>query len=317
MHFLELLAGLPERFGVRIHGWVLMDNHYHLLLETPEANLSRTCQWLNGAYSVWFNRRHQRSGHLFQGRFHSLVVGEEGGWLAVARYAHLNPVRVAGLGLGKADRQRQRGPGASDPGREWVARRLALLRGYRWSSYRAYCGASPAPEWLCTKELLAKMGGGSLGQRRARWREYHEGPLREGHVEEIWSQVVAGAVLGSELVLAEIRKTCGRGSNEESRRGELAGGVGWEAIVKAVERVHAEPWAAFRDRHGDWGRDVALYVGRMRGRMRLGELGVRAGGIGYTAVAQAVSRVRRKALEDPRWRRRLRSVLHQLSILKM
>ena len=66
-HFLELLGQLPERFGVRVHGWVLMDNHFHLLLETPEANLSRVGQWLNGAYSMWFNRRHQRSGHLSQG----------------------------------------------------------------------------------------------------------------------------------------------------------------------------------------------------------------------------------------------------------
>jgi len=68
-HFLELCSQLPLRFGVRIHAFVLMDNHYHLVIETPEANLSRAVQWLNVSYSVWFNRRHQRSGHLFQGRF--------------------------------------------------------------------------------------------------------------------------------------------------------------------------------------------------------------------------------------------------------
>ena len=59
-HFLDLLAELPERFGTLLHGFVLMPNHYHLLLQTPEANLSRTGQWLNVSYSVWFNRRHQR-----------------------------------------------------------------------------------------------------------------------------------------------------------------------------------------------------------------------------------------------------------------
>jgi REP element-mobilizing transposase RayT len=78
-HFLELLRELPERFGTRLHGWVLMDNHFHLLLETREANLSRTGQWLNVAYSVWFNRRHQRSGHLFQGRFGAVLVGGDSG----------------------------------------------------------------------------------------------------------------------------------------------------------------------------------------------------------------------------------------------
>ena len=64
-HFLELLAESTERFALRIHAYVLMDNHFHLLLETPEANLSRSLQWLNVSYSPWFNRRHRRAGHLF------------------------------------------------------------------------------------------------------------------------------------------------------------------------------------------------------------------------------------------------------------
>src|SRR5215471_4310222 len=65
-HFLEVLAETVERFGIRIHAYVLMDNHYHLLVETPEANLSRAMQWLNVSYSMWFKRRHRRAGHLFQ-----------------------------------------------------------------------------------------------------------------------------------------------------------------------------------------------------------------------------------------------------------
>jgi putative transposase len=68
-HFLTLLGELPERFGLNVHAYVLMDSHFHLLLETPEANLSRAMQWLSVSYSVWFNRRHDRVGHLFQGRF--------------------------------------------------------------------------------------------------------------------------------------------------------------------------------------------------------------------------------------------------------
>jgi REP element-mobilizing transposase RayT len=68
-HFVELLAKLPQRFGLRVHGYVLMPNHYHLQIETPQANLSRAVQWLNVSYSVWFNRKYQRVGPLFQGRF--------------------------------------------------------------------------------------------------------------------------------------------------------------------------------------------------------------------------------------------------------
>jgi putative transposase len=94
-HFLALLGELPERFGVKVHAYVLMDNHFHLLLETPEANLSRAMQWLLVGYSVWFNRRHDRAGHLFQGRFHAVIVEDDRGWQEVARYVHLNPVRIA------------------------------------------------------------------------------------------------------------------------------------------------------------------------------------------------------------------------------
>src|SRR5271157_1922938 len=107
-HCLRLLGEMSERFGVRVHAYTLMDNHYHLMVETPEANLSRAMQWLNVSYSVWFNRRHERGGHLFQGRFGAVVVEEDAGWQEVARYVHLNPVRIAGLGLDKRARAASR-----------------------------------------------------------------------------------------------------------------------------------------------------------------------------------------------------------------
>jgi REP element-mobilizing transposase RayT len=84
-----------------------MDNHYHLILELTELNLSRAGQWLNGSYSTWFNRRHRRCGHLFQGRFKAVIVDPEEWGLALSRYVHLNPVRIRRLGLGKSDRARR------------------------------------------------------------------------------------------------------------------------------------------------------------------------------------------------------------------
>ena len=77
-HFLELLEATVRMFSLRLHAFVLRSNHYHLLLEITEVNLSRSAQWLNTSYSVWFNRRHRRSGHLFQGRFKSVVGGRKG-----------------------------------------------------------------------------------------------------------------------------------------------------------------------------------------------------------------------------------------------
>ena len=75
-HFLELLSQCGERFGAKVHAYVLMDNHYHLLVETPEANLSRAMHWLNAGYCVWFNARHRRHGPLLQGRFGAPEEGD-------------------------------------------------------------------------------------------------------------------------------------------------------------------------------------------------------------------------------------------------
>ena len=108
LHFLECVADMVDRFGVRLHAYVLMNNHYHLLLEVCRPNLSQAVQWLNVSYSVWFNRRHSRTGHLFQGRFKSVVVEPLGWGLSLSAYIHLNPVRLAALGLDKRHRQKAR-----------------------------------------------------------------------------------------------------------------------------------------------------------------------------------------------------------------
>ena len=315
-HFVALLAELPERHGVLVHAWVLMDNHYHLLLETPEANLGRACQWLNVSYSVWFNRRHRRSGHLFQGRFKSVLV-DEGSWLEVARYVHLNPVRVAGLSLGKVDRARQKTAAARDPGGKVVQRRLECLRGYRWSSYRALAGLGKPLEWLTTAALLPSRPGVTRGELRGTFRKYHEAPLREGRLESVWDRVVGGAVLGSKEFVEAMKERLSGLPREVSKAGTWRSAVGWDRIVGAVEAEHGGRWEEFRDLHGDWGRDVAIYLGRRNGRMTLRELGAKVGGLGPAATGQAVSRVGRRAAEDSGLADRLHRIQAHLSKAEM
>ena len=168
-HFLEVVAEMVGRFRVRLHCFVLMGNHYHLLLELSEPNLSRAVQWLNVSYSVWFNRGHGRSGHLFQGRFKSVAVSPEEWGLALSRYVHLNPVRIQSLGLGKTDRQAQRVGLSPAPEAGVVQQRIRLLRAYRWSSYRSYIGLGPTPAWLECGTVLA-LGGGAKAEQRRRYR---------------------------------------------------------------------------------------------------------------------------------------------------
>jgi hypothetical protein len=287
------------------------------LIETPEANLSRCIQWLGLSYSVWFNVRHRRSGHLFQGRFGSFLVGDDASWTEVARYVHLNPVRVAGLGLGKVDRDRQRSPAARDPGADLVGRRLRVLREYRWSSYRAYAGLERAPQWLWTECLEGACGGRDEKSRRQALRRYHEDPLREGRLESIRERVVGGAVLGSAAFVASVRRRLKNVSKEVSGSGQWQRRVHWAQIVAAVEKEHGGRWEEFRDVYGDWGRDVALYLGRQTGRMGLRELAEQAGGLGVAATSQAVSRIARQVAKHRVWQQRLQAVHSHLSKSKI
>ena len=133
--------------------------------------MSRAVQWLNVTYSVWFNRRQGRVGHLFQGRFKSVLVSREEWGLALSRYLHLNPVRLGKLGLNKSQQQRIRAGVAGGPRPAVVRERMALLRAHRWSSYRSYLGLTVKPEWLECDEILS-LGGGQKGEQRRRYREY-------------------------------------------------------------------------------------------------------------------------------------------------
>ncbi len=282
-HFLELLEEMRKRYRVKVLAYVLMENHYHLMVATPEANLSRAIQWLNVSYSVWFNRRRQEVGHVFQGRFKAIVVDGESWGLLLSEYIHLNPIRLKVLGQGKRER-RADGQGlgkAPDP--EMVKRRLTKLRSYRWSSYRAYAGYGKSPEWLDRDELLARAGGA------AKYRGYVEERVRQGVEEHPWEQVKWGLVLGTESFARNLRKRLS-GGREMPGKSELRQRISFAEVVKVVEQVSGEKWEDFRDRHGDKRRDLVLWVARRCTGLTLAELGQAADGMDYAAVTMAIRR---------------------------
>ena len=300
-HFLSLMAESVERFMIEIHAYVLMDNHYHILIRTPKANASRAIQWLNVSYSIWWNRRHGRCGNVFQGRFKSIVI-ENGRWvLDASEYLHLNPVTVKGLGLSKrAKTMEVRGLGPA-PSEEVVRQRLETLRGYAWSSYRACAGYERAPEWLETAELWRRARG------KVKYRGRIEHRLRSGVEENLWMKLKWGTVLGGEVFAEGIRKKA-RIHRETSGRRELRQHKTWEEIVSIVEQVKGEKWPEFCNRHGDRGRDLALWAARRWGGVTLREAGRRAGDMDYTAVAMAVHRVEQQSERDEELRVAMRAV---------
>ena len=317
MRFLELLARQSERYRLRPWCYVLMDNHFHLGLETSEPNLSRAMQWLNVSYSVWFNRCHHRSGHLFQGRFQAVLVDWEGWGLELTRYMHLNPVRVGMAGLSKAERERHRRAVSQGDAAQRGQARLDLLNNYLWTSYRATIGEEKAPAWLDADKVLELMSGRSRVQRQREYQAWVEGAVLEGLRESPWGQVKGQIVLGREEFVEELMPQLKGNPREQGALEELRGRPEWGQVVQAVERVKGEKWEAFMDRYKDWGRDLALYIGRRWSGLKLAELGRLAGGIDYATVSNRVRQFEKTHAEDPGLRRLLKQTLEYLEIGKM
>ena len=300
-----------------MQAYVLMDNHYHLLLETPEPNLSAVGQWLNVSYSVWFNRRHRRSGHLFQGRFKAVIVEDNAGWQRVGRYVHLNPVRVAQFGLDKRRRQAPARGLAEAADEAMVAERLRSLREFRWSSYPAYAGDVAAPPWLTLEPLGKLCGGRTKREQQAALRQFTEQAVTAGRLASPWEEVVGGVVLGSVAYARELLRKVTGNRREQPALARFRQRASWAEIVKAVEAVKGERWEAFRDRHGDWGRDAAVWLGRQVGRLRLRELAALAGDCDYTTMGKAVSRFARRLTTDTHLARQVKRVQTELSNFEM
>ena len=132
VRFLEILGTVVTDYHWLCHGYCLMSNHYHLVIETLDGNLSKGMRQLNGVYTQASNRRYGRSGHLFQGRYKAILVDKDRYLLELARYVVLNPLRAKGM--------------------------IKRLEDWSWSSYLAMVGDAPKPEWLTTDWLLSLFG---------------------------------------------------------------------------------------------------------------------------------------------------------------
>ena len=199
------------------------------------------------------------------------------------------------------------------PCAELVEERLRLLREYRWSSYPGYAGYGPPLSWVW-REPLAQLCGGNTEERRlAALREYTEAPARQGVVESPWQRLVDGVVLGTAEFAEELVRRERGDLREQKPLRAARRAVSWEQIVTALERAKGERWEQFCDRHGDWGRDAALWLGRGAGRLRLAELGRLVGNLDYAVVSKAIARFEQRLQSDPQLRKQLAGIQMRLS----
>lgn len=313
LHYVDLLSETVERFGVKVHAYALMPNHSHLVLETPQGNLSAAMQWLNGSYSMWFNRREKRVGPLVQGRFKAVLFeGRAEGW-GVTRYVHLNPVRVKGLDLDKTATKAE-ALGLKPVSEEKLRMRLKVLKEFRWSSYQYYAGWRRAPGWLTVEEVLGRGRGGALDKRRAAYRRYVESALGQMITESPLERAASGFLLGTKEWVERMRRMLSGDRKEQKAFRELEKRPEWEQVRAAVEEVKGERWRDFCDRHGDWGRDMAFYIARRRCGVTLTKLGEAAGVQNYYAVAQSIRRISSRLSKDKDLKKKLKAIINCIKI---
>ena len=263
---LDWLRLTVETYGWRLHAFVLMRNHEHLFVETPKPNLSAGMQYLNGSYTSYFNRRHRRSGHLFQGRFKGHLVEQEGYFLEVSRYIHLNPVRAK------------------------IVRRAEE---YPWSSYPGYVRARRAVAWVSYDAVLSEFDRDPSAARRAYARFVRAGV--EQPPRSPFAEAVGGLLLGSEKFVARMRRLV---SDQPPDAGlpELRQLRSRPSLCRIAEEVaghfghDSADWQPGR-RVDDASRAMAAYLARRRFGYSAREVAAALGYRGHGGVAGAVARI--------------------------
>ncbi|MFQ5839326.1 MAG: transposase [Candidatus Methylomirabilales bacterium] len=266
--FLNLLAECHEMWGIRVIAYCLLDTHYHLLLQTPEANLSRVMRHLDGLYTQRYNRRHKRDGPLFRGRYKAIVIEAEAYLLAVARYIHQNPVAV---------------------------RLVRVPEAYAWSSCRMYVKEEPPPSWLDVDQLLSRFP--RKGRREAFlafMRSKIEEPVKLFYESRRWMPV-----LGTKRFVGRMRKRVRKGQTDIREVPEVKAYIRpdlktcLEVVTKAYECGEHDLLRSRRGQRNE-ARAMAMYVCRRMAGMKQEEIAQVFGVGGYSAVSSTVGRIQVK-----------------------
>lgn len=283
--FLEHLAESVGRYGVRLYLYALMDNHVHMLVETPQGNLSTFMHRLQTAYTVYFNRKHRRAGHLMQGRYGSQLVQGDAYLLNLSRYIHLNPVSV--------------GARAREPWRS----RIQALRQYRWSSYQGYAGFAKPEAFVDHGPVLAVVPGGG-GDRSAAYRRFVESGIARTDDEFVAILKNSRWGVGDERFRGRVQHEYRRAAASARRREDVAfrrvaPRWEWKPVLEVVARIFGVGERVLRGRaYRMPARSVAMYALSRHAGMSQREVAERLGVDTGSAVCRAVGRLEEQRLHD-------------------
>ena len=286
--FLHTLTEAHDRFGLEIHAYCLMSNHYHLLVKTPEGNLQRCMRHINGVYTQRYNRLKNTDGPLFRGRYKAILVDHDSYLLQLSKYIHRNPLEAGMVGQ---------------------------LENYVWSSYRSYIGASATEEWLCLHEVY-----GQLNTNKPVAKAYqvyvNEGSMDED-LKDFYGRTRWNPILGGDGFIEGIKSLLGKdvpevAYNEKKR---LRPGIG--AIVEAVSICFQVPeMDIYQVKKGrgvkNQPRKLAMYLAQRMGGFRLNEIGELFGLKGYGGVSSAIYMVKQALEQDAELRKVTNHIINRL-----
>ncbi len=284
--FLALLEEVHEMFRAEIYAYCLMDNHYHLLLSTPDANLSRIMRHLNGVYTQRFNYLENSDGSLFRGRYKAILVDADNYLLTVSRYIHLNPVD-AGI--------------------------VKNVVQYQWSSYPAYIGKKPKPDWLDIRETLAMI---SQRQQKQRYQIFVEQGIDQ-NTEKFYKQKKLSPILGSEqFVNKHMNQLEVHREIPASRQKYRA--LTFDVIVEKCAQQFAAPAETLYEINRGRGqvntaRNAAMYICRKYAGYRLNDIAEHFTLNHYGSVSGAVSRFARLMEENDSIKKKMMNVVKTIN----
>lgn len=286
--FLEYIGKAVERYKLKIHTYCLMTNHYHLLLETPQPNLSQAIKWINVSYATYFNRKRGRTGHLFQGRFKSILVDADEYFKHLSRYIHLNPVR---------------------------AKMTERCKNYQWSSYPAFGGYVKAPEWLEINWLLSLF---AKDQKKAKthYRNFVE-QVDISKIENPSDSIVGGLILGGVDFVNWVKKNFLMRVRENKEIPQLkyfSPKLTLESLVADVCREFGceRETILQKGKKGNLARDIAIYLCReMTGKKSVG-LGMYFGGITGAGITVRYNQISKQIESDRKLKRRVNRIKRRI-----
>jgi putative transposase len=282
--FIEYLEKAAERFSVIFHGYCLMSNHYHLLIQTPDSNLSKAMQWINVSYATYFNRKRDRHGHLFQGRFKAILIDADEYLKHLSRYIHLNPVR---------------------------AKMVSSPSDYQWSSYRAFIGKQKSARFLETDWLLSTFGKNKK-QARQSYKDYVE-KVDAKTLENPGAQISEGFLLGDTNFIKWVRETflSDRDDQEEiPELKKLKPRIAIEDVVQAVSDKFetSADQITVKGRKNNKAREVAIHLARDMCGLSCKQLGIYFGGVSGALITIMHKRIAEETSQNRRLRLRVDNI---------